>query len=61
MLRSCHMGWMVEMTDSNINDLRELYDYRIDHVRLKMICIDNITPYLLNLGLSTLNDGLWLN
>lgn len=33
---------------------RWLYDYREGHLRIKILCIDNITPYPLNFGLITL-------
>ncbi len=61
MLHSCHMRWMGEMgKNSHLIDIllasRRLYDYRVGRVRIKILRIDTITPYPVNLSLITLAD-----
>lgn len=52
---------MVEMEKrSHVNDLCSSHEYRVSCMRIKILYINNITPYTLTLGLITLNVGLWL-
>lgn len=57
MLHLCHMWWVVEMEKFPMTTWW-LYDFRVGRVRIKILCNDNITPCLLNLGSMTMNDRL---
>lgn len=62
MLCSCHMrlivgmGKMPVLLTSLKCSSKYLYDNRVGYVRIKILGIDNITPYSLYLGVITLND-----
>ena len=55
-----HNGWM-RRESSHVNNVIEMDDeYRVGHVRIKILYIDTVIPYPLNQGLIILNDRLWL-
>ncbi len=60
MLRSRHMGWMVEMGKIPILPTSECARHqgncRVGCGRVKKLQIYNLRPYLLNVGLITLNN-----
>lgn len=57
-----HMRWMGKIvvfpTCERLQLSRQLYDYQVHCVSIQILCIDNIIPYHLDLGLFTLNGCL---